>query len=151
MVLELVLGLPVFVVFLLAVIEFGLVFAHLKQVALASRVGAEAASQLAGLSTTSGDPVPADVLAAIKNQLSTSDMAACKVILEHNVPAATVTLVSGTCDCGPNAPPPPASARYVRVTVCVPLVDLTPDLLASFGFSIAGREVEHTTTFRYEL
>lgn len=150
-VLELILALPVLLIFLLAVVEFGLILAQLKHVGLASRVGAEAAAQTPGLSTVDGDAVPADVRAAIDAQLSASGMAACKVILEHNVPAAMVTLESGDCPCEPPGTPFPTTARYVRVTVCVPLSDLTPDLLENFGYTTAGQTVEHSSTFRYEL
>ena len=44
-VLELILALPILIIAFLAVVQFGTFFVRMQQVALASRVGAEAASQ----------------------------------------------------------------------------------------------------------
>ena len=58
---------PVFMVFLLAVVQFGILFSNLQALALASRVGAEAASER---NLTTG--VPAAVEDAVTKQLSAS-------------------------------------------------------------------------------
>ncbi len=143
--------LPVWLIALLAIIEYGQILSNLQQVSLASRVGAEEASQTLVLPTSPGGPVPANVLAAIDQQLASSGISRCRVILEHNV-GGPVTLVSGTCDgCVPPATPLPVDREYVRVTVCVPLTELTPNLLALFGFDIADCTAQQSATFRYEL
>ena len=156
--LELILTLPIWLIFLLAVIEFGQILANQQQVALASRVGVEEASQTADLPLRDGRPVPDNVIDAIDQQLASSGISACRVILEHNVvPTAPsgittpVTASSGTCRHDPPAAELPPARQYVRVTVAVPLTELTPDLLGVFGLDISEKTLQHTTTFRYEL
>ena len=146
--LELILAFPALLILLLAIVEFGQIISNMQQVALASRVGADVASQIA-LSTTDGDPVPDEVLDAIEVQLAASGFAGCRVTVEHNVGAVT-TLNTGDCDCDPpSAGLPPG--EYVRVTVCVPLSEIAPDLLSPFGFDLTDKTVGQTTTFPYEL
>ena len=65
---EFILAFPVLLIALLAVIEFGLVQLNLQQVALASRVGAEEASQTATATLSGSGAVPANILAAIDQQ-----------------------------------------------------------------------------------
>ena len=171
--LELILALPIWLIALLAVIEFGFLIAHRQQLALASRVGAEEASITPGLAATlPGGPVPANVIRAIQQQLQSSCITPCKVILEHNAaslgppPALPVALVSGPCNfnvappvCAPPgcdcpAPPPaglPVAGTYVRVTVYVRLTELAPNLLKPFGMDLSERFLGNSTTFRYEL
>ncbi len=157
-VLELILMFPIWLIFLLAIIEFGQILSNQQQVALASRVGAEEASQTAMLPLSDGHPIPENVLQAINGQLSISGISPCRVILEHNVvpspPSAyptPVTLSWGSCNCDPPPDALPLLRHSIRLTVCVPLSDLTPDLLGMFGFDISNRTLQHTTTFRYEL
>ena len=98
-------------------------------------------------------PVPLNVRTAVDQQLASSGISRCRVTLEHNVGVSPgpVTLSSGTCDCDPPATALPPRREYVRVTVCVPLTELTPDLLNMFGVDLSGCIVQHSTTFRYEL
>jgi len=159
--LELILSLPAWLILLAAVVEFGLILVNQQQVALTSRVGAEEASQTLGLPETEGE-VPGNVLDAIDQQLASTGISRCKVILEHNVvpagPSPTpvpVTLWSpqpAGCDCGPpSLDLLPEDRLYVRVTVYVPLTELSPNLLKIFGFDISGKFLQQSTTFRYEL
>jgi Flp pilus assembly protein TadG len=157
-VLELILALPILVLLILAIVQFGVFHARMQQVALACRVGAEEASQTTGLSTTNGDPVPPNVRDAIDHQLNSSGIDRCRVRLEHNVGGNVVVLGSpttGACDCGPtslpSAPFPPTT--YVRLTVCVPMGELMPNCLRVVGYNVANpsRVAECTTVFRYEL
>ncbi len=151
-VLELILTLPIWLIALLAIIQFGEVYANRQQVALASRVGAEEASETATLSTTNtGDPVPMGVLDAINDQLASSDISFCKVVLEHNVGLLSTTLQSGSCNCPVPGAPFPTDGRYVRVTVFTEMTQVTPNLLRTFGFDVSDRVLHHTTTFRHEL
>jgi hypothetical protein len=151
--LEFIVALPVLLIVLLAVVEFGMFFSSLQQVDLACRVGAEAASQSTFLPY--GSPtVPPDVADPINQQLGSSGITPCKIILEHNVtsPQTLTTLYGAGCACDPpTALLPALAARSVRVTVCVPMSSLAPNCLALFGFDLTGRCAKCSTTFRYEL
>ena len=152
--LELILGLPILIIFVFAVIEFGLIFAAIDQVAYASRFGAKLASE-------QGVPFSVGSLRTeIDQYLQTAGLqtGACRVILQHNVMLGGMSPQSsspgmGSCDC--TAPtdnlPTMTGTDFVRVTVCVPLKDNVPDLLCGFGFSLEDCVIEQTTTFRYEL
>ena len=156
--LELVLVLPMVVILILATIQFGLFYSNMQQVALASRVGAEEASQTPGLAATvEGGAVPANVLEAISKQLFGSGIRYCRVTLEHNVGGTQVALVSpqtGACDCGPtcklSSPIPPG--EYVRVSVCVRHCDLMPNSLNLIGYDTTdpSKVACSTTIFRHE-
>jgi hypothetical protein len=148
--LELILTVPIWLIFLWAVVEFGQILSNQQQVALAARVGTEEASQTPGLDLAAA--VPPNVLTAIDQQLASSNISRCKVILEHNVGGSPATLTDGACaPCDPPATALPPNREYVRVTVCVPLTELACNLLGGFGFDISGCIVQHSTTFRYEL
>ncbi len=155
-VLELLLALPIWLIGLLAIVEFGELVTRLQQVALASRVGAELASETAALSTTPGDPVPSAILDVIDQQMQSAGMSQCKVYLQHNVGvgAGTVTLVSGTCTVPePPLPAPLPPGEFVRITVCAEATELTPNLLntALFGcLDISTWHVRESTTMHYE-
>jgi len=154
---ELLLTMPVFMIFLLAVVQFGILFGNLQSLALASRVGAEAASEI---NLTTG--VPASVEDAVTKQLTASGISSyCRIRLEHNVvnqanPQAYLLPVTGACDCDPDTILPVAdrpSYRYVRLTVCVQLSALMPNLLTVFGLDISdpSRVASSTTIMRNEL
>lgn len=160
---ELLLSLPILLITLAAVLEFGLIYAVSQKVAYASRFAARLASEeprtsLDDLNTAGGGN---RLRTSVNRFLSTAEITtgACSVIFEHNACLAnqsqTDTDGSG-CNCGapatalPAGPPPSGNAEYVRVTVCVPLIGNVPDLVSSFGFSIAGFTIEHSTVFRYE-
>lgn len=160
---ELILTLPVLLIFLAAVIQFGLIYTVNQKVAYASRFGARLASEepRASLNDLNLSGGGSRLRTAINNYLSNAEITtgACTVVLEHNacLPNQTQTDTDGSgCNCGvpatalPAGPPPAGNSEYVRVTVCVPLTGNVPDLLSSFGFSVAGCTIEHTTVFRYE-
>jgi Flp pilus assembly protein TadG len=162
--LELILWLPIVMATVLAAIEFGLILVNFKHVQFASRVGAKvAAEEFAGNLTTSISAVNLKVNKA----LSAMGMTNCKVILEQNVPlivgmSGCVTnntqQSTGVCtNCGPPSTTLPAAGTpsavpggTVRVTVCVELSQLTPDLLSSFGFSTTGKVVNASTAYPYK-
>lgn len=152
--LEFLLVLPVLLIVLLAAVEFGMFFANMQQVALACRVGAEAASQTGGL--PSSGHVPTNITDAISHQLESSGITYGAVILEHNVNGATETLTTPdplTSPCDPPAaplPPAPYGRLSVRITICVPMTELAPNCLALCGFDLTGRCAKCSTTFRYE-
>ncbi len=74
----------------LAVTEFGVLFANLQILSLACRAGAEAASESA---LPNAGPVPADVLAAIDQQLLSSGIQRCRVRVEHNTTVTVAFLI----------------------------------------------------------
>lgn len=152
-VVELILMMPVLLVFVAALIEFGLILANTKVVALASRTAARIAAETP---TSSLPSSISTVRAGADAVLATASMTSCRVILEHNVPTVSGSLVSdGPCNC--SAPLTPAlpvanggALRAVRATVCVELSQLTPNMLAAFGFSTANRTVSQSTLYPYE-
>lgn len=149
--LELIVMLPVWIIVMGAIVQFGLLIGNRQQVALAARVGAEEASRTPGLPAAGG--VPGNVVAVVQQQLQSSGIEQCKITLEHNL-AGIATLSTGTCDCptlGTSATWPPSSGAYVRVTVYVPATELAPNVLKFFGFDISERFIRNATTFRHEL
>ncbi len=149
--LELIVMLPVWLIVMGAIVQFGLLIGNRQQVALASRVGAEEASRTTGLAAAGG--VPGNVVAVVEQQLQSSGIQQCKITLEHNL-AGPATLSTGTCDCptlGTSGTWPPSSGEYVRVTVYVPATELAPNVLKFFGFDISERFIRNATTFRHEL
>jgi len=149
--LEFLLVVPVLLIVLLATVEFGMFFSNMQQVALAARLGAEAASEYATY-PAGGPLVPSVVTDPIEQQLDSSGISPCKVILQHNVSGGeTLTTPYGAgCPCGPPATLLPATAS-VRVTVYVPMTELAPNCLVPFGFNLTGYYAHCSTTFRYEL
>jgi len=152
---ELVIILPVLILIGLGIVSFGIFYSNRQQVALASRVGAEEASQTAAL-PASGN-VPQNILDAITDQLESSSIQVYEVRLEHNIGGTPVVLRSpdtGTCPCGPDDTETldcEILGKYVRVTVCVEMEELMPNLLATFGSSVCGKVAHATTVFHYEL
>ena len=162
--LELLINLPVWIIALLAIIEFGELLSGLQQVSLAARVGAEEASQTGAgsLSTHDYDPVPSNIVEVIDHQLQSAGIVASAsqrgVILEHNVGASYVILASGTYPPPSGTPPPylagpalPTMGHFVRITVFVRMTRVVPNLLGSWGYDASGRFVWQMATFRYEL
>ena len=161
-VLEFVLVLPILVFVLVGTVLFGVFYANMQQVSLAARVGAVEASQTA-LGGSDGDPVPANVLAAITQQLETSGLTYCRVRLEHNVgvpvgdPPVELSSTIGTACCvgGPAAKLPIGTLphEYVRLTVVLNLTEVMPDNIGCFCYSPASADKSAfaTTILRYEL
>lgn len=177
---ELILVLPVLLLVTIGLIEFGVMFGNLQQVALASRVGAERASELASLpAAEDGDSVPEEVLEAVRQQLDSACINYCQIRLEHNAGGEQVALLSegpeqllalaprpvsglallavsvASCGCEeidflPEHEIP--SGRYVRLTVTVPLSEVLPSGVTLFGCNLASPEhaFHSTTILRYE-
>lgn len=160
-VLELVLVIPILILPVLAIVRFGLYYANLQQVTLASRIGAEEAAETENLSSLSpgSDSVPGNVRDAIGHQLATAGIKKYRVRLEHRGKINTVVLSASQggwdeeVSCGPSANlSEPLLREYVRLTICVPVSELVPRYTDVFGLGIwANAEVvECTTVFRYE-
>lgn len=152
-VLELILVVPILLILLLAVIEFGQILASLKQVSLASRVGAKVASELPMLPAT-GSPFPMDVAAAVQNQLLSNGMTYSRIVLQHDSGGMPNCLSTDGNPCPGTAPttalPGTAFGTYVRVTVYVEMTQLSPNLLSTLGLTTVGKVIENTTTYIYE-
>ena len=144
---------PLVLLALLAVIEFGLLYINFRHVAAASRTGAKIAAEQMVFN-----------IAAIKTEVDRHLLSAgfsagsSEVILQHNV-GSVVPIVISSAGMIPVAPYPttptlPLAAVVpegcVRITVAVPMSLLTPDLLALFGYSVATQTKTKTVTFPYE-
>lgn len=165
-VLELIVWLPVLIIFLLAIIEFSLIMQVNRQVSFASRFGASLAAEITrqtsaatNLSNYNQLATPDNLKQRIDEYLGNHGLtSSCEVRLEHNacVGGQNQVQTSSACNCGPTGPAslpagePPAGEAYVRVTVCVPLSNNVPDILSTFGFGLSGRTIQHSTIFRIE-
>lgn len=152
-VVELILMFPVLFILLLAVVEFSLIIANLQQVSQASRLGAKLAADTAGLGGFTDPPLTnttaTSIRAEVDRQLQTAGFnpsASRGVTLRHTVGAGYAATDGLAAD--PVLPVMPSNA--VRVTVSVDLSKLTPNLLATFGYSTANQTIELTTTYPYE-
>jgi Flp pilus assembly protein TadG len=147
---ELLLSLPIWLIGLLAVVEFGNLFSNLQHVALASRVGAKVAARTSPLPASGC--ISGSILSAIDDHLAAANITPSEVILEHNVGGTYVRLVQGASSfAGPSQQTLPTVGSYVRVTVCAPATQLTPNILRSFGFDAQAWDVAESTTFQYTL
>jgi len=148
---------PVFMVFLWAIVEFGILYSALQNVSVAAREGVIVASET---SLPTSGAVPSNIVNAVEEQLNSAGIVPdnpatedvyCKLRVEHNVGGTQVELVSPPpqlatpCDCAPSGAsdflgqagqPAIPPGEYVRVTVCVPLSELAPNLLQVFGFDL---------------
>ena len=152
---ELLISLPILLLVTLGVIHFGLLISNLQHLALASRVGAIAASQVTPESFDEED-VPADIQNAVSHQLEINGIDNYEIHLEYNLGdgVESESMSVGEIECeAPEELDPGPSRNYVRVTVCVRLDELTPNLFPTFGFSIGGatKVARHSTLLRYEL
>uniref|UniRef100_A0A7C2K020 Pilus assembly protein n=1 Tax=Schlesneria paludicola TaxID=360056 RepID=A0A7C2K020_9PLAN len=163
-VLEFILWTPVFVILLVSIVEFGLIWMNLQQVKAAANAGAKVASELTTAQLSSGLAANNIDLVedAVQKVLGSAYMTPCRVILEYNPPNTCVPGSPGTkattssCPVACNAPSSslPSTTDIpggsVRVTVCVNINQLTPNLLSTFGFSISNRNAKMSTTLPYE-
>jgi Flp pilus assembly protein TadG len=159
-VLEFILWTPVFILLLFAAIEFALILTSIQHVKSASRAGAKVAAELPTAGLASGNDADNITLVnnAVATVLSSVGMSPCEVILEFNPTCDGITpgtKQAGSCaGCfAPTEPLPNGSVipgGTVRVTVCVDVEQMTPDMLALFGFSVQGRTARVSTLLPYE-
>ena len=100
---ELLLNLPIWVILVLAVAQFGEMSCNVQRVSLASRMGAEEAAYTLPLPAAGG--VPDNVLYSIQRELAVAGLTWSQVVLEHNLGDTPVTLVSGSGRCDPPGAP----------------------------------------------
>lgn len=170
MILELILAMPLLMIVLLAVVEFGVLLVNLQYVEFASRTGAQVASQLNQSDFYSVVPpnpavFPATITTVVNAELAqatpnaVTPLSSSSILLEHTVPisgpavGAVTEVYSGVAVTSADVAEPPIPAppayRYVRVTVFVNATDLTPNILAAFGFDLTGKRFQQTTTYAY--
>ncbi|QDU99217.1 TadE/TadG family type IV pilus assembly protein [Lignipirellula cremea] len=160
-ILEMLISLPVLAIGLFGVVEFAILQSNQQQLEAASRLGARMASEWPELPVATS--VPPDIVEPIRRKLQAAQLEATdgniRITVEHNLlfgPTGT-QLEAGDLDCPAPAPltaaQAPAIGRYVRVTVCMDIVNgrMAPNLLKTLGFDITGRVSRQTTTFRYDL
>lgn len=145
---ELLLNLPIWMLLVLAVAQFGELSCKMQYVSLASRVGADAAAETPALPDSGG--VPAGIVDAVQRQLAASHMACSRILLEHNLGKTPVALVTGN-GAGLPAHPPLAPGRYVRLTVFVRPDAILPNFLGAVGVELWSRALVQSTTVRYRL
>jgi Flp pilus assembly protein TadG len=157
---EMIMVVVVLAIATVGIVQFGVFFANAQQVALAARVGALEASQTPNLAlTSSGDPVPVNILSAIEHQLQSSRIDWVRVRLEHNLASGGPIVLDSATSGYTYAPktnlagPPFAGTYYVRLTVYTPLNDVFPKQLSFFGQQLfpSSKTYEHTVVLRYEL
>lgn len=141
-VLETIIALPILIIALFAIVEFGLLSSNQSLVHAASRAGADAAAGLRSGLPTSG-AVPADVADAVAKILAVRGITASCIRVEHtNGPDAPYVLVTGTGGGDPAAAPP--SDGYVCISVCVENTELAPNLLEMFCLDLEDTYSQHT-------
>lgn len=160
-VLELILTLPILMIALVAIVEFGLLVSNLQYVESASRAGSRVASRLAptGPNQLNNGALPPDILTAVNTELANigPGVVARQVYLEYNVDSMGGVVVMPFMDCGGasttpcpyvavNAPTISLTTAYVRVTVFVDFPDVAPNALAYFGLDFSSSVVQQTTT-----
>ncbi len=160
--LEMILALPLLVILVMAIVEFGLLFSNEQIVEMASRAGTQVASELATIPASGA--VPVEISNAVAVELARIGVTGYRIRLEHNIdttaPPATVAtpvVLETTYGGGPTTTPsvPAVSVTsgvaYVRVTVTVFTTDLTPNLLSNYCVDLAGRVSSQTKLRRYVL
>ncbi|REJ88934.1 MAG: pilus assembly protein [Planctomycetota bacterium] len=169
--LEMMFAVPFLVIFVLAVVEFAIIYQVDKQVAYSSRFGAKLASEITrsrfatrNLGNINLSTTPDNLKDRIDDYLETAGLTeSCEVRLEHNACVRNPLQVDtdAPCNCGASGTPlppgePPAAPNttldqaWVKVTVCVPLTGNVPNCLSTFGFDVTGCTFEHSTVFRIE-
>ena len=142
-VLETIIGLPILMIVILAIVEFGLLSKNQAVIQAASRAGADASVGIAS-TLPPGGTVPSEVSDAVNAVLSARGISATCIRVEHTSgPAPPYVLVTGSGAASPIATRP--SDDFVCVSVCVENTELAPNLLQLFHIDLAGKFSQHTT------
>lgn len=153
---ELLLMLPILLIFLAAVVEFGLILSMVQSVEAANRYGAKLVSERSSGAAAVNFANSGNLRAAINRQLRVAGMqrGVCRLRVEHNGPTNPTNggdaPSRGACDCVPPGTTLPVPTTAIRLTICVPLKGNVPDLLGTFGFSLNGRVIQQSSVFRLE-
>lgn len=169
-VLEAIVALPILVICLLGLIQFGILCRVDQQVAVASRMGAKLAAEVSRRnsenpnlgnyndpnalpSPPSGESLKERIDRFFENNGLTDS---CSVILEHNVagvanPSQQNPLSpAANCTCEAPVHPLPTGTEYVRVTVCLGASGNVPNVLRLFGLDLSSATITHSTVLPYE-
>ena len=133
---ELLVVLPILLVMLLAIVEFGFLWSANHRVHAASQM----ACRIATLPARDLDELQAEVRAATSRVLQRSALVAQhEVVLDFpTAPPGSAGLTTGY------------SGEPVVAVVRVPMKAAAPDLLRMFGFGLAGRQLVGSTVMRKE-
>jgi hypothetical protein len=154
--LEFLILLPILVILLLAVVEFGLIMAAAKHVEFASRLGAKLAAEALDLSLVNAPSTSDNLKDRVDQYLNTAGYTdSCQVILEHAVPLVPNTTqpnpLVANCPCNPVIGPIGSlPVGSVRVTVCLEMTGNIPNCLESFGYDITGCVIRQSVVWVYE-
>ena len=139
-VLEAIIALPIAIIALFAIVQFGLLSSNQSLVHSASRSGADIGSSLD--LPTSGD-VPTEIINAVSKTLAARGMTYSCIRVEHsNGPAPPYVLETGIGGEAPAAAPP--TEDYICVSVCVENTELAPNLLEAFCLDLEGTFSQQT-------
>ncbi len=158
--LEFIIGLPIVLILLLAVMQFGLLQTNQQTLKMASRAGALVA---ANMQIDGSESVPdPEIVNAIDEVLyrggilssGESIVGVGEVQLNYNVydPDTDTAISDEIYFISPCDPPPTTypNYHYVQVTICIPAMRLTPNAMACFGIDYTDRDVVMTSLFRHE-
>jgi hypothetical protein len=150
---ELLMMLPILLIFLAAITQFGLIFSTIENTEFASRYGARLAAEQTSPGHIAQLVNSGQLRRAINRHLSAAGFrrGVCRLEVElGGLGRLSDVPDTNDCPCRRRELPLPSIGTPVRVTICVPLQGNVPDLLSSFGFSLNNRVVQQTTTMRVE-
>lgn len=152
---EFLIVLPVLLLGVLAVVEFGLWMSATEKIEMAARVGVEAASEtprLGGLASLRGTSIQRSIYRNLEAKGIPTNRV--QIVLIHNVgPGGQLVDSRGRNSPLPQLPPlpGPTSTRFVRVVVSIPAADAVPNLLALLAFDANDYRITRSKTYHYEL
>lgn len=141
-VLETIVALPLLVIALMAIIELGTLSSAQSSLLMASRAGADRATQVALTATG----VPSEVLEAISAVLDCKGIAWKGVRMEYRSGNGRTVVRMAGAGADPPIQPAPTTGDYVRISVCVANEQLAPNLLKNFCFDLEGKVSQESTT-----
>lgn len=159
--LEIIIGLPIVLILLFAVIQFGLLQSNQQTLKMASRAGALVAAELV-IDGTETEP-DATIVNAIDEVLQQGGILALgesietagEVQLNYAVyDSGTMTVLQDEIFFDARCDPPPTNYPnyyFVQVTICLPATRLAPNAMACFGVNFSERNAIMTSLFRHEL
>jgi len=161
--LEVILVLPIVLIAVLAIVEFGLLMANTQQLEMATRAGAMVSVET-DLSSSQNGKVPPEVLNAITNSLQASKILGPEetiqgiggVRIQHSYsanpdsdPAPVCTLTAGKPD--DSVAITMANLPYVHITVSLPTTRLAPNVLRQLGIDLKDRVSSQSKLMRHEF
>lgn len=148
--LEFILAFPIILILSLAIIEFGFYVLLQQTITAAAIEGTRKAAQVGATTDAVGNLIQQYVAINsltldVNQQPAASGFGNVLVSIDDGSGFLTETIGNSDITCYPVGPDPLASE--IKVTVCVNLTDTNgkfplPNLLSSFGFSLAGKRLE---------